>query len=83
MVSYIPLLENYLNKHLRKQKMRLDHSTWLEIETYLENSKGIVIPTGSTEQHGPMGLIGTDAICVEEIANRGAKYCRRLCCANA
>ncbi len=53
--------------------MRLDHSTWLEIETYLENSKGIVIPTGSTEQHGPMGLIGTDAICVEEIANRGAK----------
>ena len=53
--------------------MRLDQSTWLEIEAYLEGSKGIIIPTGSTEQHGPMGLIGTDAICAEEIANRGAK----------
>ena len=52
--------------------MRLDHSTWLEIETYLESSKGIIIPTGSTEQHGPMGLIGTDAICAEEVATRGA-----------
>ena len=53
--------------------MKLAHSTWLEIETYLEGSKGIIIPTGSTEQHGPMGLIGTDAICAEEIADRGAE----------
>ncbi len=53
--------------------MKLAHSTWLEIETYLETSRGIIIPTGSTEQHGPMGLIGTDAICAEEIADRGAE----------
>ena len=48
--------------------MRLHTSTWPEIETYLETSKGIVIPIGSTEQHGPTGLIGCDAICAEEIA---------------
>ena len=53
--------------------MKLAYSTWLEIEAYLENSKGIIIPTGSTEQHGPLGLIGTDAICAEEIADRGAE----------
>ena len=47
--------------------MRLDQATWLEVEAYLENSGGIIIPTGSTEQHGPMGVIGTDAICAQKI----------------
>jgi creatinine amidohydrolase/Fe(II)-dependent formamide hydrolase-like protein len=50
--------------------MLLHHSSWPEIEAYLEKSKGIVIPIGSTEQHGPSGLIGTDAICPEAIASR-------------
>ncbi len=48
--------------------MHLSLSTWLEVEAYLERSTGIVIPIGSTEQHGPNGLIGTDAICPETIA---------------
>jgi creatinine amidohydrolase len=48
--------------------MRLHLSTWQEVETYLQNSTGIIIPIGSTEQHGPTGLIGTDAICAEAIA---------------
>ncbi len=51
--------------------MRLDLATWPEVEAYLENSTGLIIPTGSTEQHGPMGLIGTDALCAERVA-RGA-----------
>lgn len=48
--------------------MLLHLSTWPEVETYLERSKGIILPIGSTEQHGPTGLIGTDAICAEVIA---------------
>tara|TARA_B100000678_G_scaffold75497_1_gene62023 strand:+ start:22499 stop:23251 length:753 start_codon:yes stop_codon:yes gene_type:complete len=48
--------------------MRLHLSTWPEIETYLESSRAILIPIGSTEQHGPNGLIGTDALCPEIIA---------------
>lgn len=48
--------------------MRLHLQTWMEVETYLQQSQGIIIPTGSTEQHGPTGLIGTDAICAEAIA---------------
>ena len=52
--------------------MRLDLATWLEVETYLGRSGGIVIPAGSTEQHGPMGLIGTDAICAERVAMAAA-----------
>jgi creatinine amidohydrolase len=48
--------------------MLLHLSTWQEVETYLQTSKGIIFPIGSTEQHGPTGLIGTDAICAEAIA---------------
>lgn len=48
--------------------MLLHLSTWPEIEAYLEKSTGIIFPIGSTEQHGPTGLIGTDAICAEAIA---------------
>ncbi|MBW4673555.1 MAG: creatininase family protein [Desmonostoc geniculatum HA4340-LM1] len=48
--------------------MLLHLSTWQEVETYLQQSKGIIFPIGSTEQHGPTGLIGTDAICAEAIA---------------
>jgi creatinine amidohydrolase len=51
--------------------MLLQHLTWQEVETYLTRSKGIILPIGSTEQHGPNGLIGTDAICAEVVA-RGA-----------
>ncbi|MCU0541557.1 MAG: creatininase family protein [Oscillatoriaceae cyanobacterium Prado104] len=48
--------------------MLLHLSTWPEVETYLERSTGIIFPIGSTEQHGPTGAIGTDAICAEAIA---------------
>ncbi len=48
--------------------MQLHLSTWPEVETYLQTSKGIIFPIGSTEQHGPTGLIGTDAICAETLA---------------
>ncbi len=48
--------------------MLLQLSTWLEVEKHLRRSTGIIIPIGSTEQHGPNGLIGTDAICPETIA---------------
>lgn len=52
--------------------MRLDLSTWREVETYLATSSGIIVPVGSTEQHGPIGLIGTDALCAETVAEAAA-----------
>ena len=48
--------------------MLLQHQTWQEVESYLSRSTGIILPIGSTEQHGPNGLIGTDAICAGVIA---------------
>ncbi|MCG6657573.1 creatininase family protein [Halomonas campisalis] len=48
--------------------MKLQLATWQEVEAYLQRSTGIIVPIGSTEQHGPNGLVGTDAICPEAIA---------------
>ncbi len=48
--------------------MLLHLSTWPEVEAYLQHTNGIILPIGSTEQHSPIGLIGTDAICAEAIA---------------
>ena len=50
--------------------MRLQLLTWPQVEAYLATSKAIILPIGSTEQHGPTGLIGTDALCAEAIALR-------------
>ena len=48
--------------------MLLHQTTWPRVEAYLQRSTGIILPIGSTEQHGPMGMIGTDAICAETVA---------------
>ena len=48
--------------------MQLHLQTWPDVEAYLKDSHGIIIPIGSSEQHGPNGLIGTDAICAEVVA---------------
>jgi len=49
----------------RRQKdwaMRLDHATWPEVDQYLTENTGIILPVGSLEQHGPMGLIGVQTL---------------------
>jgi creatinine amidohydrolase len=48
--------------------MELRFSTWQEVDAYLQGAKTIILPIGSTEQHGPNGLIGTDALCPESLA---------------
>src|SRR6185312_13895462 len=48
--------------------VRLHLQTWEEVEAYLQRSRGVIVPIGSTEQHGPNGIIGTDAICAEAVA---------------
>ena len=58
--------------------MRLQLATWPEVEAHLEHSTGVLIPVGSTEQHGPGGLIGTDALVAEAIAARAASEHDRI-----
>jgi creatinine amidohydrolase len=49
--------------------MLLQHATWPEVEAAIAAGKtGIIIPIGSTEQHGRTALVGTDALCAEAAA---------------
>lgn len=52
--------------------MQLEHMTWQDVETYLARDNRVAIGAGSVEQHGPIGLIGTDAICASGIAQAAA-----------
>ncbi len=58
----------FSNPVLEANSIRLDLNTWTEIEEYLHSCKGIILPIGSTEQHGPTGAIGTDALTAEAVA---------------
>ena len=52
--------------------MQLAHLNWQEAEKVLADPETlVVIPVGSTEQHGPISPLGTDWLIPEE-------FCRRL-----
>lgn len=53
--------------------MRLDLMTWPEAETWIARDPRILVPIGSTEQHGPTGLLGTDALVAEAVALRAGE----------
>lgn len=52
--------------------MRIFDRNWMQIEKYLEGDDRIVLPIGSTEQHGYLSL-GTDAILAERVAVEAAE----------
>jgi creatinine amidohydrolase len=52
--------------------VRVFDANWMQIEEYLKHDDRIVLPTGSTEQHGYLSL-GTDAILAERVAVEAAQ----------
>jgi creatinine amidohydrolase len=52
--------------------MRIRQSNWHQIENYLAHDDRIVVPIGSTEQHGGLSLM-TDAILAERVATEAAE----------
>jgi creatinine amidohydrolase/Fe(II)-dependent formamide hydrolase-like protein len=53
--------------------MLIAYSAWPEIDARLKTTKTVLIPIGSNEQHGPTGLLGTDWMCPEIIAQAAEK----------
>jgi creatinine amidohydrolase len=51
--------------------VRIFDTNWMQIEEYLSRDDRVVLPTGSTEQHGYLSL-GTDAILAERVAVEAA-----------
>jgi creatinine amidohydrolase len=52
--------------------VRVFEANWMQIEEYLRRDDRVVLPTGSTEQHGFLSL-GTDAILAERVAVEAAE----------
>ena len=53
--------------------MLLVEMTWPQVAERLSTDTSIIMPIGSVEQHGPMGLIGTDAMCAQAVAARAGE----------
>ena len=51
----------------------LSQLTWPEVDAYIATGKPLLLPLGSFEQHGPMGLMGTDYLCAETVAMAAAE----------
>jgi creatinine amidohydrolase len=50
----------------------LGEMTNVEVEAFLREHHTVIIPTGSTEQHGPHGPLATDVLIPQEVARRVA-----------
>ncbi len=48
--------------------MEMAKTTWTKVEEYLKTKQTLIIPVGSTEQHGPTALIGTDYMTATAVA---------------
>ncbi|MFQ6114134.1 MAG: creatininase family protein, partial [bacterium] len=53
--------------------MELRFLTWPDIEEYRARDDRIILPLGSTEQHGPRAVFGTDHLIPEAIAKEVAQ----------
>lgn len=59
--------------------MLIDQLNWPEIEEKIDGESVVLIPTGSTEQHGPHCPLGTDSLIASQIAQEGARRSEVLC----
>lgn len=55
---------------MSKKKYLLEQMTWPEAKEAFERTSVVVLPTGSTEQHGPHLPLGTDFLVAEDLARR-------------
>jgi creatinine amidohydrolase len=62
----------------REVFVQLARIAWPDVERYLASRDVILIPVGSTEQHGPSGLCGTDALVAGAIAQAAGEQTETL-----
>ncbi len=53
--------------------------TWQEIDAYLEHDRIAIVPVGSTEEHGPAGVLGVDSYVAITLAEDAAQQTSTLC----
>lgn len=63
----------------REQTVWLQDMTWEEVDRHLERDRVVLLPFGSTEQHGPAGVLGVDAYVATGIAEDVALRTGAVC----
>ncbi len=55
------------------QRINLEQLSWKDVEAYLAMDNRIILPVGSTEQHGKFAPLGTDTYVAKAIAEAAAR----------
>jgi creatinine amidohydrolase len=55
---------------MKRPTVFLGEMTSPEVEAFLRDHRTVIVPTGSTEQHGPHGPLLTDVLVPQEVARR-------------
>jgi len=55
--------------------IHLEKCAWPEVETYLQQDDRIILPVGSTEQHGRFAPLGTDTYVAKALAEDAGQRC--------
>jgi creatinine amidohydrolase len=59
---------------MKRRSLLLSECTLAEVEDHLRRSPKVIVPVGSTEQHGPHAPFGTDALLATEVSVRVARH---------
>lgn len=62
-----------------EQSVWMQDLTWEEIAAHIEQDRVVLVPFGSTEQHGPAGVLGVDTYVATGIVEDTAKRTGALC----
>lgn len=60
-------------------KVLLSEMSWVEAKEYFFKNDTVILPIGSTEQHGPASPLGTDFLIAKAIAEETAKRSSVAC----
>lgn len=59
--------------------MNLHETTWVGAKEYFKSNDIVLLPVGSTEQHGPHNPLGTDHLVARGLAEKAAEITKVLC----
>jgi creatinine amidohydrolase len=68
-----PGIRNLEDVAMKPATVFLGEMTDPEVEAFLRTSRTVIVPVGSTEQHGPHAPLGTDVLIPVEVARRVAE----------
>src|SRR3989442_6777702 len=61
-----------MEDHMPRQSVFMSELTMTDVDEYLRDGDLVLVPTGSTEQHGPHSPLSTDVIIPTEVCRRVA-----------